>query len=138
MAKTCTHPNCNNPVFAKFLCRTHWLPLYGKTLRRTPIVPQSKPFKATTPIKKISDRQAKLNKAYSVLRAQFLKDHPSCQARIKCHGSEATDIHHKKSRGEYFLDSSTFLATCRACHMWIHSNDAAARALGFLESKLHD
>lgn len=100
--------------------------------RQKPVVVK----KRNTPIKKASDKQTRLNAAYSALRKVFLAQHPVCQIKVKCQGDIATDIHHKKSRGQYLLDSTTFISVCRNCHSWCHENDAEARALGFIESKL--
>lgn len=94
------------------------------------------------PINKVSDKQDKLNKAYLVLRKQFLKDHPVCQY---CNSTSvkpdycckiATDIHHMGGRGKYFLDTSTWMSTCREHHTWIHDHDKEARELGYLKSRL--
>lgn len=84
-----------------------------------------------TPIKRVSDKQQKKNKAYSVLRAQFLKDFDSCK---KC-GRPATDIHHAYHRvGKAMLDTSTWISMCRECHDWVHKNPKEAIKRGYLAS----
>lgn len=94
-------------------------------------------IKRSAPINKVSDKQKKINAAYSVLCSQFKKDHPICQARIKCSGSLTTEVHHKRGRGKaYMLDSTTYLACCSDCHRWIEENPSQAKALGFSESRL--
>lgn len=90
------------------------------------------PFK---PIKKVSDKQAKLNRAYMVLRNAYLKNHPVCEIRWICKGSAATEVHHVKPRAFFLLDETVFKATCRACHDHINTHDAEARELGYLQSK---
>lgn len=83
-----------------------------------------------------SSKIVKLNAAYSVLREQFLKNHPYCQAHIPGCNIKATDIHHKKGRvGKLFLDDSEFLAVCRMCHTWIENNPAEAKLLDFSKSR---
>lgn len=94
------------------------------------------PIKQKQRINSISDKQAKLNKAYSVLATQFKKDNPYCQVKQQCQGAPISDVHHKKGRGKHLLDSSTWLATCRKCHTWLHDNDAEAREKGFIQSRL--
>lgn len=80
----------------------------------------AKPFK---PIKKVSDKQAKKNAAYSVMKKQFIKDNPRCQVGFQNCTLIATDIHHVysgASRSKYFLDTREWKATCRNCHTVIH------------------
>lgn len=91
---------------------------------------------AKKPMRLQSSKIVKLNVAYSVLREQFMKNHPLCQARIPGCNINATDIHHKKGRvGNLFLDDSEFLAVCRMCHTWIENNPAEAKLLDFSKSR---
>ena len=91
---------------------------------------------AKKPMRLQSSKIMKLNAAYSVLREQFLKHHPCCQARIPGCSIVATDIHHKKGRvGKLFLDDSEFLAVCRMCHAWIEVHPQEAKLLDFSKSR---
>jgi len=90
----------------------------------------------TVQIKKVSTRQQRLNTAYNVQAKVYKKNNPVCKARVKCIGSQTTDVHHKKGRGEYLLDESTWLPVCRECHNWINENNKQAMALGLCESRL--
>lgn len=93
--------------------------------------------KLRTEINKVSTQQEKINRAYAVICPQFKKQHPICQARIKCSGALTTEIHHKRGRGKaYMLDTTTYLACCSACHTWINEHNEQAFALGFSESRL--
>jgi hypothetical protein len=47
----------------------------------------------------------------------------------------ATDVHHKKGRGKYHLDVTTWLPVCRNCHAWIELNPIDAVELGFSDSR---
>lgn len=88
-------------------------------------------------INRVSSKQDKINRAYAVICSQFKKDHPICQARIKCSGALTTEVHHKRGRGKgYMLDSTTYLGCCGACHKWINENNEQATALGFCQSRL--
>lgn len=73
---------------------------------------------------------------YNKLRKEFLNEHPLCQAKMRGCTHQATDVHHKRGRGKYYLDTSSWLAVCRSCHEWIHRNTADAIELGFVESRL--
>lgn len=89
--------------------------------------------KARTPIKKVSDKQAKINAAYSVLRKQFLKDNHNC----KVCNREATEVHHKLGRvGKNMLDTTEWLAVCSSCHHEIEMNPQWAKENGYSKNRL--
>jgi hypothetical protein len=90
--------------------------------------------KFVAPIAKTSDKRAKLDLAYSVLRKNFLKNHPVCQVKDCEH--QSTDVHHKKGRGEYYLDETTFLAVCRSHHIAIEKAPLWAKAQGYSLDRL--
>lgn len=79
---------------------------------------------------------------YDALRKAFLHAHPRCQMILsrfldgqqtlaQCR-SKATDVHHKRGRGKYYLDDTTWMAICRQHHKWIHDNMKEAEALGYI------
>lgn len=82
------------------------------------------------PIKKVSDKRKREYPIYMKLRAQFLKEKPTCEV---CKSGEATQVHHKKHRGKYYLDVSTWLSTCNLCHEYIHRNPKWAEEHGYLD-----
>ncbi len=92
-----------------------------------------KAIKAYKPIKYASTKQEKLNKAYTILRRSFMENHPYCQVKFPGCTGKSEDCHHSHGRGKYMLDESTFIATCRFCHNFIHSHADLARELGFLK-----
>lgn len=86
-------------------------------------------LKARQPLPKVSSKQASRNREYTKLRLAYLTENPLCEI---C-GSLATDIHHKKGRGIFTCDVSTFMATCRSCHDFrIHGDPKTAREKGYL------
>lgn len=100
-------------------------------------VANTKPTKKQYRIPSKSSKKAKLDTAYAVLREQYLKMKPMCQAHLPniC-TSKATDIHHKysgKDRSVYYLDMATWLSVCRDCHKWIHNFSREARELDLLK-----
>lgn len=99
-----------------------------------PTVPKSK--SKPVQIKKISDKQSKINTAYSVLRKSFLSTNPYCQARLSgiCK-IDATDVHHTEGRGVKTLDTTTWLAVCRFCHSWIEEHPLQAKELNLSKSR---
>jgi len=88
-------------------------------------------------INKTSKKQVKLNTEYSKERVKFLTQHPLCQAKLIDCQKEASEIHHKRGRGIYMLDTSTWLAVCRACHHFIENNPLISKNLGLSENKLN-
>ena len=102
----------------------------------------SKDIKKPTPRKPLSPKSSKQQKkdaAYSVLRAQYLKNNPHCQARIQGCTLVATDIHHVNGRvGELMLDDSQFIGVCRSCHTFIHEHPRIAKHLGLYHTNKPD
>ena len=94
--------------------------------------------KAFKPIRKKSTKQAKLDQAYSVLRTTFFRDpnNERCQAQLTNCSFHATDVHHKKGRGEFLLNVKSWLAVCRSCHDYIEKHPIEAKSFGFSESRL--
>lgn len=86
------------------------------------------------------------------LRAEFLKAHPYCQWFLsECGADESsvkdgvfvlntllfyvpasTEIHHKKGRGKYLLDTSTWMAVSDAGHRLIHANPKISYQKGYM------
>jgi hypothetical protein len=86
-------------------------------------------------IKKVSAKLSKINSEYSQIRKVYLTEHPVCHAKIHKCSLHATDVHHKKGRGKYHLDVTTWLPVCRNCHAWIELNPIDAVELGFSDSR---
>jgi hypothetical protein len=85
-----------------------------------------------------------MTKDYKKVRLKYLSrpENQFCKARIPgiCLGRSvqgiALDIHHKKGRGKYLLDTSTWVQLCRNCHQYLHENMEIAYDLGFCEKRL--
>lgn len=90
------------------------------TLRQTDSIP-AKPFRV---IKKVSDKQAKLNRIYAITAAIFKGDNSHCMAKLpECNGV-TSDVHHLfsgASRSKYYLDTTEWIAVCVSCHHKIHN-----------------
>lgn len=160
MPKQCSHPDCTYNVFSKGLCQNHWRPVYGKpikpkvddiveinvpdgkggtmrsTMRITSVTP-NKPLQRTKPIKMVSDKQAKINAAYKVLRDAFMKAHPVCMAGWSNCTQYSEQVHHMAGRtGDLMLDSSKWVAVCPTCHQEIELAPLKAKKLGLSKSRL--
>lgn len=95
-------------------------------------------LKPHKPISPVSTKQKQRLAKYALVRAEYLAEHPTCEAKIgyTCRG-RAVDIHHKKGRiGDLLTDKSNFLAVCRECHSEIELRPEWAKEMGFSESRL--
>ncbi len=88
------------------------------------------PLKRTGRLRPMSKKRQREARAYSLLRAAYLKAHPTCEV---CSKATPKDIHHVCGRlGGNYLNPDTWLAVCRSCHDWIHTHPSKARQLGLL------
>ncbi len=88
-----------------------------------------------TPLKRVSLKRSRSNRAYSCLRRTYLEQHPKC---FRCK-AEATDIHHIMGRsGPFLLDTNFWAGLCRKCHTYVHNNPKLARAEGLLPPRAQD
>jgi len=90
-----------------------------------------------TKLRKVSKKRQVDSIQYFVLRKKYMSRHRYCELCDSTLGLPvaATDLHHKRGRGKYYLDVSTFCALCRPCHTYIHEHPDWARANGWLISK---
>lgn len=91
-----------------------------------------------TPLSPRSSKKAKEDAVYTKLRKDYLTINPVCEARLPQCTGVATDIHHKKGRGKYYLITTTWMSACRKCHEWIETNPVEAVELGFTITRLND
>jgi hypothetical protein len=118
--KTCKAPECNYPVFSHLYCQSH------QYLRKD----KKKP-------KRINQRSAKESKRlakYSIVRAEYLAEHPICEV---CEVAESNQIHHKFGRISWRLtDKKRFLAVCPECHKYVELNPIWAKEKGYSLNRL--
>lgn len=75
---------------------------------------------------------------YAKVRKEFLLEHPTCEVCPLLSGIHevtthpATVIHHKRGRGPFLCDKTTFIASCSDGDSWIHRNKTRAKQLGLL------
>jgi hypothetical protein len=98
----------------------------------------TEPAKRNTYVKKGASKIVKLEKEYTQLRKIYLTKHPLCMAALPGCQHNATDVHHKKGRGKWYLVVAKWMAVCRKCHIWIEEHPIEATDLGFRESKITD
>jgi len=119
-SKPCSYKGCNNPSWSKGRCKYHPLKKEKPSLKRSPI-------------KQVSGKQAKKNRAYSVMRKTFMEQNPMCK---RC-GAPATDLHHANGRvGDNMLDTTTWISLCRKCHTYIEEHPLYAKKNGYSNNRL--
>jgi hypothetical protein len=104
--------------------------------RKTPLKKHSggfaKPQKGLAKGGKIrarSKRREREGREYGRLRKEFLAANPHCSVFPT---EMATEVHHRKGRGRFYLDVSTWLSVSDAGHRFLHDNPAIAREKGWL------
>ena len=92
-------------------------------------------MKIRKPIARRSPKMVKLMAQYNKQRKAFLELNCWCPlcSELEQTIAFATEIHHRRGRGRYLLDESTWTPVCRTCHTFIHNNVAWAYQNGWLE-----
>lgn len=83
-----------------------------------------KTAKARPKVRPVKEKRIQENITYAELRRLFLVEHPRCLVPTgpgKTCGKRSTECHHRKGRGKFYLDVSTFFPCCSACHQAIHT-----------------
>lgn len=96
----------------------------------------NKPVYQTAKIKREPTRQQKLDALYLIQNKIYLKNNTLCKANRPGCTIKAKEVHHKRGRGQYLLDETTWLPVCKHCHRWIEDHPKAAKALGLSENRL--
>ena len=127
--KVCSACNTEQYIWKRHLgqpfCKSCWSCHESKDKPKT---------KVPSKLKQKSDKQKAIDKAYTLMRKEYLTKHPMCEVKLPgvCKG-QACDIHHTAYRGINTLAQATWLAACRECHDWVHMEPKLARKLGFLK-----
>jgi hypothetical protein len=89
--------------------------------------------KKSKKIKNRSDKGKAEDLVYKALRLKFLRENPRCAVYPEL---KATEVHHKRGRGEYYLDVSTWLPVSHDAHLKITNNHEWALENGYSEERL--
>jgi hypothetical protein len=126
--KVCSGCNTEQYIWKRHLgqpfCKSCWSCHESKDKPKT---------KVPSKLKQKSDKQKAIDKAYTLMRKEYLTKHPMCEIKLPGCNGQACDIHHTAYRGINTLAQATWLAACRECHDWCHSNPKEARELGYLK-----
>ena len=126
--KVCSGCNTEQYIWKRHLgqpfCKSCWSCHESKDKPKT---------KVPSKLKQKSDKQKAIDKAYTLMRKEYLTKHPMCEIKLPGCNGQACDIHHTAYRGINTLAQATWLAACRECHSWVHLEPKLARKLGFLK-----
>lgn len=80
---------------------------------------------------------------YLKARKEFLGSRLLCEVGERCvsmwgRRAVATEVHHKRGRGKWLMDESTWVATCRDCHRIIHERPNWAIQNGWIEPRYEE
>lgn len=94
-------------------------------------------LRRTGKLSPISPKRKQELSRYSLLRRMFLQQRPFCEVAGQLPTEafctrRATQVHHRRRRGKYLCEVSTFVATCHACHRWLETHAHEARAVGLI------
>lgn len=126
MPKLCNEDWCSRPVFGGGYCSNH-------QYKRTDKKPKKPPEKRS--IRKVSKKLSAELRIYAKLRKEFLSRSENRYCAVFPH-LEATEVHHKKGRGIFLNDVSTWLAVSREGHMWVELHPEEAKQKGYSENRL--
>jgi hypothetical protein len=131
--KSCTICGLEGPIWKNHegdkYCKSCWSCHKSKDTKSQK--PKTSP--SSSKLKQKSDKQKAIDKAYTLMRKEYLNKHPMCEIKLPGCTGHATDIHHTEYRGINTLAQATWLASCRDCHSWVHLNPKEARELGYLK-----
>lgn len=113
-------------------------------------------MKPRKPIRRVSKKRVSINREYDKLRNKYLEDHPYCEYWLTERGlskydvdiftgkvypgnehsmvfaEPSVEIHHRKGRGKFLLDTSTWMAVSRTGHEMIHKFPKLSYQLGYM------
>jgi len=106
----------------------------AETRNHRPLVNKPKVKKKREKIRAVSRKMGALKRQYMLIRNKFLTDNQLCEWSMEVLGKmvPATECHHRKGRGQFLLDESTFMAVCSDAHKSIHSNTKLSYERGWM------
>lgn len=109
--------------------------------KKPKVKPTNRQFLKRTqrPISPRSDKKKKEDALYMIIRNNYLKNHPICEAAIPgiCSGRPSNQVHHMAGKiGDKYLDDKYFLAVEDSCHRYITDNPEFSYNNNFSISRL--
>lgn len=97
------------------------------------VASKRKAYKPKPQLSKVSPKRKADNKIYTKLRKAFLEENSECQIKWdgRCAGA-ATQVHHVKFRGKYYLDVRWWKSGCAHCHRMVTDNGREAERRGHI------
>ena len=121
MPKTCNADGCSNRVWGGGYCARHQYLRTDKKIK---------------PIANFSEKRKKVNVIYDAESRRFRKDNPDCVIKSPNCTGRTQGVNHKKGRGKYLLDKSTWEPSCNSCNVYCEDHTNWAIDNGHKESRL--
>lgn len=93
-------------------------------------------MKRRKPLRRRSPKKEAEDAIYFKKIKIFLATRPHCAISVDMGENPprpATDVHHVKGRGKYYLDETTWLAVSRHWHRYLHDNPKWAREHKYIQ-----
>ena len=121
MPKICQAEGCCSPVWGKGYCKKHQYLRTDKQQKR---------------IATYSCKRKEENKIYDAESKEYRKQNPECAIKSPICTGRTQGVNHKKGRGKYLLDKSTWESACNPCNWYCEQNHQWAVDNGHKESRL--
>jgi hypothetical protein len=121
MPKKCSVEECDQLVWGMGYCKRHQ---YLRT------------DKKQKPIAPYSSKRKEENKVYDLEARKFREDNPVCAINSPHCTHRTQGVHHKRGRGKYLLDKSTWEPACNPCNHYVEVHHQWAIDNGHKESRL--
>jgi hypothetical protein len=76
------------------------------------------------------------NSACPIAAAGLIPDEAEPTLNLPPHHRTTTEVHHKRGRGQFYLDEETWLGVSSAGHAYIHANPKESLRRGWMLSKI--
>ena len=106
----------------------------AETRTHEPLVNKPKVKKPKKAIPKVAKKRGKVNHEYAKRREWFMARNYWCEYAIAegLYPRPATEVHHKRGRGKYLLDTTTWMAVSSENHKLIHANPKYSYEKGYM------
>ena len=120
LAWQCQHGECENPRMGSL----EYCASCSQALRRL-AKDMNKIPKERKGIRKASAGRTLVNEAYKPLRLEYLRHHTACEINLSGCTRKSFEIHHASTSADDFLNSDTWFACCRNCHVNVETKLSA-------------
>jgi hypothetical protein len=109
----------------------------AETRNHKPLVNKPKSKKAKKTIRKVAKKRGHLNRQYMKLRSAYLTENQLCLWYLEEQNAliPSTQIHHRRGRGQFLLDTTTWMPVSDYGHKMIHANPKYSYEKGYMQPR---